>query len=678
MDKSLILSNGLPFPLNGLVSYTTFDYTGTTFQSTFGSHGFTVTTTDTFRVNGKLGKSVYALKDAANYTINTNNSNLGLTNFPYSIGFWFKYGNDAGTTKIGDIFDFSTTTSVRGICCYHRRDTNKLTVYHGNGGNLAIGNIRTWDFDFTPVLDTWYYIVITSTAYNVCNVSVNTVSLGAGTAVGTATSGTFVGSNFSFFRRYSVLNECNSQYIDEFGVWNRVLTAKEVQTLYNGSKGKYLPIRPFNGLQSYWRMDEASGVVVNDSVGGKNGTASNARVVGGTGKINAGADFTQGNDYIQVTPTTIASNNTTISLWVKPASLHDGYVFTGRIGTAPNTYTIIWFANNATYKGFACTLNNSVNWCTSPAVAAINEWHHVVAVNDGSNTRLYVNAVLLDTEVCNAASVTITDIFIGAANTSVGFFNGETDEVGIWNRALSVEEVQALYNEGRGKYLPMQPYLGLQSYWRFDEASGLIAHDSVSGFNGTASNASIFDSVGKNGSGIKLDNQHYIDYGDIYKWTTSQPYSVSFWAKRNTGTVQFAVVLSNFDASLNCLFDLYFGTENFSFVIQQGGIANRAAILANNIAQYTDLAWNHYVFTYAGDRNANNIKVYKNGVEWTDKTVTNALTATGVLGGILQTGRRHTTTYATDFQLDELGLWNRALSANEVAELYNQGNGRFY
>jgi len=83
-----------------------------------------------------------------------------------------------------------------------------------------------------------------------------------------------------------------------------------------------------------------------------------------------------------------------------------------------------------------------------------NLWHHVAAVldNDGSpdvsEVKLYVNGIeesysSVSGQAINTAAV--DDVIIGAINNT-GYFDGKIDDVRIYDKALSVGEIQQLYN----------------------------------------------------------------------------------------------------------------------------------------------------------------------------------------------------------------------------------------
>ena len=84
----------------------------------------------------------------------------------------------------------------------------------------------------------------------------------------------------------------------------------------------------------------------------------------------------------------------------------------------------------------------------------LNTWSHIVWTQDGNGVKLYVNGVnkgLIGTNSgewwTNHLSAFMTNIGCGWA-----YFNGLIDDVRIYNRALSADEIQALYSNSAGRY----------------------------------------------------------------------------------------------------------------------------------------------------------------------------------------------------------------------------------
>jgi hypothetical protein len=96
-----------------------------------------------------------------------------------------------------------------------------------------------------------------------------------------------------------------------------------------------------------------------------------------------------------------------------------------------------WIYNAAATKSMA----------TSPNAYNNDQWHHAVGVYDGSTVKLYIDG----SQVASANAGTIS---YGAGGIAIGrdgdysgaYFNGLIDNLSIYNRALSGQEVQELYN----------------------------------------------------------------------------------------------------------------------------------------------------------------------------------------------------------------------------------------
>jgi hypothetical protein len=84
---------------------------------------------------------------------------------------------------------------------------------------------------------------------------------------------------------------------------------------------------------------------------------------------------------------------------------------------------------------------------------APGQWHHVVHVfsPSGANTALdvYVNGVKVGATVSTAtANMNFTSLNFGAARTGIRVFDGMLDEVGVWGRSLTANDVTELYQRG--------------------------------------------------------------------------------------------------------------------------------------------------------------------------------------------------------------------------------------
>jgi hypothetical protein len=76
-----------------------------------------------------------------------------------------------------------------------------------------------------------------------------------------------------------------------------------------------------------------------------------------------------------------------------------------------------------------------------------DQWNHLLATYNGQHAKVYINGEM---EVQVAANEKIgvnnNPVTIGATGYDVDYFKGSIDDVRIYNRALSAEEVKALYD----------------------------------------------------------------------------------------------------------------------------------------------------------------------------------------------------------------------------------------
>lgn len=73
------------------------------------------------------------------------------------------------------------------------------------------------------------------------------------------------------------------------------------------------------------------------------------------------------------------------------------------------------------------------------------KWHLVVGVYDGATQYLYVDGVLKVSQAKTYVNTNTTNITIGSA-TNCAYFNGAIDEARLYDRAISVSEIQELYS----------------------------------------------------------------------------------------------------------------------------------------------------------------------------------------------------------------------------------------
>lgn len=217
---------------------------------------------------------------------------------------------------------------------------------------------------------------------------------------------------------------------------------------------------------------------------------------------------------------------------------------------------------------------------------------------------------------------------------------------------------------------------GLKQYYKLDETSGTNALDEMSLYNGTANNADIFTagSLGILGTSARFVGSRVINIGDIAWVDDTDSLTVSLW-------VNFTDLTPGGQQFLFSKSDGIGPDDNvFSMRIQTSGYLNFYMRDVNNIddgiiINASDFFTTNELYHIVATANSTTIQIYVNG------TLANS---TARAGGdtfnpnskSLAFGRFGSWNgYFFVGDLDEVGLWNRSLSASEVEELYNSGNG---
>ncbi|MEI6350068.1 MAG: LamG domain-containing protein [Verrucomicrobiota bacterium] len=200
-----------------------------------------------------------------------------------------------------------------------------------------------------------------------------------------------------------------------------------------------------NGLTAYWKFDEESGVRV-DATGNGNDLSDSNGVGCSTGKVGNAAVLAA-NAYLSRVDARLEAFS--LSLWIfrqdGGASVDQQVLHLGAQGMALNTFPGV---SNDVLNIWGYHENGGGETITVPQ----NEWHHVVLVIGADFTiQVYVDAALVHSSQNPAARPVWSNMFmIGARPDGYWWTGGMIDEVALWNRTITGEEVALLYNGGAG------------------------------------------------------------------------------------------------------------------------------------------------------------------------------------------------------------------------------------
>jgi len=149
----------------------------------------------------------------------------------------------------------------------------------------------------------------------------------------------------------------------------------------------------------------------------------------------------------------------TVEGWVNPSSL--GFCWAFQCGTIAHRETSVssrtwWLGLDDASLRFVLLLqrpNGGRADVSGPSLVTPGSFQHVAASYDGNNIKLYYNGTLATTQAVGPANFNTGDaINIGIENlTSAGEifpFKGEIDELSIYNRALSDQEIASIFGAG--------------------------------------------------------------------------------------------------------------------------------------------------------------------------------------------------------------------------------------
>jgi hypothetical protein len=215
-------------------------------------------------------------------------------------------------------------------------------------------------------------------------------------------------------------------------------------------------------LVSWWMLDEGAGIIAYDSAGDNDGNLVNGPTWT-TGYIDGGLSFDGVNDYVDVPddPSLRFTQNDSFSIcgWVNPTSASGNGEILCKMQTSGTknlfTYELYWNPANQKFDFGIC--QSGVHYVvvdTQTGSAPAGSWYHVICVYDNRDMKIYLNGELKGSGNFPYETGTNTadkDVGIGARPLGSGvesYFGGTLDDVRIYNRTLSPEEVELLYQQG--------------------------------------------------------------------------------------------------------------------------------------------------------------------------------------------------------------------------------------
>ncbi len=602
----------------------------------------------------------------------------------WTVSFWM---NSTSVSNYRNPFDASFLAGGNNAGPRFEQYSNNAFTPGGNFGMVVGVDLATYsilDLQTTIAPGRWYHVAASRTG-NTVQAYIDGVRVV--NQANTNWPASFSAVNIG--RGYSTAAERAFQgKIDDVRIYSRALTTTEVSSLHRSGQVAR-KITNNNGLVGYWSFDEGTSTTAGDFSGrGYTGTLSGSSLpIWIKGKKGGALTFDTNRNYVetsQVSAFNMGSSDFTLAAFVKKNDNTGRAIFEKRGSGLLGYLFIIDYPSTGQAAIF---LNDSMSGqkvysFSSPGSMPVGTWFHAaVVVNRAGNTATFYNNGVAMQTVSTAATTGSID---GDGTLKIGYdlggfsFNGSMDDVKIFTRALSSQDVAVLAKANQTKANAPQNTKatdGLVGYWTFNGKDVTTSIQDVSGQNnhgyfiGGATSTAL--TIGKVGQGIDFDGVNdsvrvtdpasgVLDFG------AGQDFSIAYWRKPD----------GNPSESSHKVFSKKGTVDNNSAGYGvYGGNCLKIGDGTNNLYEScagsgTTGEWTHVAFTIS---RTGNCTKYLNGVSvganscsaWSASDISNS--------SDLCIGSNVCANGWSTSGLDEFRIYNRSLSATEVKQLYLTG-----
>ncbi len=235
--------------------------------------------------------------------------------------------------------------------------------------------------------------------------------------------------------------------------------------------------QPATGLVSWWPLDGDA----DDTIGTNRATLFGSPLFD-AGEVRQGLSFDGVNDYAKVAASPSlnagAGDGLTVEVWINPADVAHLRPIVEWNSGAGSIGTLFWVAVPTSFGGGPGSLFGSVGdlsggthqISTATGLLATNVFQHVALTYDKASgaAAIYLNGVpVAQTNLGSFTPQTSYPLYFGLRPSgpfSGIYFKGIMDEVGLYSRALTATEIQAIFDTGAGGKCttPMSPYIAAE------------------------------------------------------------------------------------------------------------------------------------------------------------------------------------------------------------------------
>lgn len=411
--------------------------------------------------------------------------------------------------------------------------------------------------------------------------------------------------------------------LDEVQLFDYQLTDDLVAQLYAKQ-----PVTTNRPAKLVWPLDEdsdATAMVGHAQV--VDAAVKGGAKTGGSGVAGNGMELDGIDDYATTgRPIMDTYQSFAVSAWArlpKDKSSSQAMVVAHQSGTANRGFELYhsngWVFQRATADVVGAPLVRAVETATSGPncpVAPPGEWTHAVGVYDidAQQIRLYVNGCLKDTQPFTTPWLATGSVTLGASGYPSGFanfFQGDLDDIRLYDRTISDDEVQQLF-----KQRPL-----VKSRWLLDSSSGSAPGPISSPNAGSSAYPLTLSGNAAIGSGWVDNGALVLDGVDDYAATTGVPldtstsYTVTAWAQAAAVPTGAATVISAAGTTRSAFAIGYVpdaqGIGHWRIQLPDADKADADTVTVENQSFYSAADWNHLALVYDGF--ADQARLYVNG-----------------------------------------------------------------
>ncbi|MEO9892950.1 LamG-like jellyroll fold domain-containing protein, partial [Aurantibacter sp.] len=202
-------------------------------------------------------------------------------------------------------------------------------------------------------------------------------------------------------------------------------------------------------LIGHWPLDEQNGINANDiSNKGLVGTLKNGLTFDThktDGHIGSAVYFDGSDKRISLPD---IDNNVqsglSVSAWINPSNAEGGYQ--GIVGSSTSGGFMMFIKQNK--LAFKVTTNENGKKLVSAGNIQNNNWQMITCTYDGSTMEYYINGENVHSESLPGTLRDKDEAWLGWSGWGEEYFEGDMDDVRLFNKALTAEQIFSMYEDG--------------------------------------------------------------------------------------------------------------------------------------------------------------------------------------------------------------------------------------